>query len=243
MLLAPRKVPWMQSVDQNLPRFPGMSSSSIQLTPALYEYLHSVSLREPEILRKLREETAAHPNATMQISPEQGQFMAMLVRLVGATKILEVGVFTGYSSTVMALNLPESGTIDALDIDEDFTNIAKRYWKEARVESRVRLHLAPALDTLAQFSADGKQGTYDLAFIDADKANYLHYYNHCVDLVRPGGLVLVDNVLWGGDVADPAMADPDTEGIRKLNLHVHQDDRVQISMLPVGDGLTLARKL
>jgi len=219
-----------------------MSSHTLQLTPELYEYLHSVSLREPEVLRQLREETARHPRAAMQISPEQGQFMSMLIQILGAKRIIEIGVFTGYSSTIMAMAMPEDGHLDACDVDEDFTSIARRYWKQAGVEEKIELHLAPALDTLEQIKRDGKAGTYDLAFIDADKTNYLHYYRQCLELVRPGGLVLVDNVLWGGDVADPTQADEDTEGIRKLNRHIHQDSRVDISMLPIGDGLTLARK-
>ena len=219
-----------------------MSSDTLQLTAQLYEYLHKVSLREPEILQQCREETAKHPRAAMQISPEQGQFMSMLVKLLDVRKVIEIGVFTGYSSTAMALAMAEDGHIDACDIDEDFTAIARKYWAAAEVESKIELHLAPALDSIDRFKESGKSNTYDLAFIDADKANYIHYYEGCLDLIRPGGVVLVDNVLWDGYVADPTYDDPDTEGIRKLNLHLHQDERVDISMLPVGDGLTLARK-
>ena len=219
-----------------------MSSHTLHLTPELYEYLHAVSLREPEVLQQLREETAKHPRAAMQISPEQGQFMSLLIKVLGAKRILEIGVFTGYSSTVLAMALPEDGHLEACDVDEDFTSIAQHYWKAAGIEDKISLHLAPALDTLEQIKRDGQAGTFDLAFIDADKANYLAYYQHCLDLVRPGGLVLVDNVLWGGYVADPSQTDEDTEGIRNLNLHILQDSRVDISMLPIGDGLTIARK-
>lgn len=219
-----------------------MSSDTLQLTPHLYEYLHSVSLREPEVLQQCREETAQHPRAAMQISPEQGQFMALLVKLLNVRKVIEIGVFTGYSSTAMALAMPEDGQIDGCDIDEGFTAIGRKYWKLAGIEKKINLHLAPALDSIQKFKEVGNSGTYDLAFVDADKANYIHYYEGCLELIRPGGLILVDNVLWDGYVADSSYDDPDTEGIRKLNLHLHQDERVDISMLPVGDGLTLARK-
>lgn len=219
-----------------------MSSDTLQLTPNLYEYLQNVSLREPEVLQVCREETAQHPRAAMQISPEQGQFMSLLVKLLNVRKVIEIGVFTGYSSTAMALAMQEDGQIDACDIDEDFTAIARKYWKSAGVEKKISLHLAPALDSIRKFKEAGNSGTYDLAFIDADKANYFHYYEGCLELIRPGGLILIDNVLWDGYVADPSYDDPDTEGIRRLNLHLHQDERVDISMLPVGDGLTMARK-
>jgi predicted O-methyltransferase YrrM len=219
-----------------------MSSHTLQLTPELYEYLHSVSLREPEILQQLREETARQPRAAMQISPEQGQFMSLVIQILGAKKILEIGVFTGYSSTIMAMALPEDGQLDACDVDADFTSIARRYWKAAGIENKISLYLAPALDTLKQLKSNGNTGTYDLAFIDADKVNYLEYYQHCMDLIRPGGLVLVDNVLWDGCVADPSQTDEDTEGIRNLNRHLHQDQNVDISLLPIGDGLSIARK-
>jgi predicted O-methyltransferase YrrM len=219
-----------------------MSSDTLPLTPELLEYLQKVSLREPSVLRRLREETAAHPYASMQISPEQGQFMALLVKLIGARRTLEIGVFTGYSSTVTALALPPDGRITACDVDEDFTSIARRYWDEAGVSQKIELHMAPALDTLQQLLDQGATNSYDLAFIDADKCNYPFYYEKCLQLVRPGGVILVDNVLWGGRVANQEINDEDTGGIRRLNTIIHADDRVDVSMIPIGDGLTLARK-
>jgi predicted O-methyltransferase YrrM len=219
-----------------------MSSDTLPLTPELLEYLQKVSLREPPVLRRLREETAAHPYASMQISPEQGQFMALLVKLIGARRTLEIGVFTGYSSTVIALALPPDGRITACDVDEDFTSIARRYWNEAGVAQKIDLHMAPALDTLQQLLDQGATNSYDLAFIDADKCNYPLYYEKCLQLVRSGGVILVDNVLWGGRVAIPDIDDEDTGGIRRLNALIHTDDRVDSSMIPIGDGLTLARK-
>ena len=219
-----------------------MSSDTLPLTPELLEYLQKVSLREPPVLRRLREETAAHPYASMQISPEQGQFMALLVKLIGARRTLEIGVFTGYSSTVIALALPPDGRITACDVDEDFTSIARRYWNEAGVAQKIDLHMAPALDTLQQLLDQGATNSYDLAFIDADKCNYPLYYEKCLQLVRSGGVILVDNVLWGGRVAILDIDDEDTGGIRRLNALIHTDDRVDASMIPIGDGLTLARK-
>jgi len=219
-----------------------MSSDTLPLTPELLEYLQKVSLREPPVLRRLREETAAHPYASMQISPEQGQFMALLIKLIGARRTLEIGVFTGYSSTVIALALPPDGRITACDVDEDFTSIARRYWNEAGVAQKIDLHMAPALDTLQQLIDQGATNSYDLAFIDADKCNYPLYYEKCLQLVRSGGVLLIDNVLWGGRVAIPDIDDEDTGGIRRLNALIHTDDRVDSSMIPIGDGLTLARK-
>lgn len=219
-----------------------MSHETLELTPALYEYLQRISLREPPLLRRLREETAAHPHATMQICPEQGQFMALLVKLIGARRALEIGVFTGYSSTITALALPEDGQITACDIDQDFTAIARRYWQEAGIEHKIDLHIAPALDTLNRLMGQGAAGNYDLVFIDADKRNYPIYYEKCFQLVRPGGVILIDNVLWAGQVADPSVDDEDTEGIRQLNASLLADERVDISLLPMGDGLTLVRK-
>ena len=219
-----------------------MSSETLNLTPRLYNYLLATSLREPEILKRLREETASHPRAAMQVSPEQGQFMALLVKLLDIRKVLEIGVFTGYSSTVTALAMSVDGRITACDVDPDFTSIARRYWDEAGVSEKIDLRLAPALDTLDELLETGAAGTYDMAFIDADKSNYPAYYEKCLELVCPGGVVLVDNVLWDGYVADPSIQDPDTNGIRRLNAIIHADERVDLSLLPVGDGLTLARK-
>ncbi|HEY9647136.1 MAG TPA: class I SAM-dependent methyltransferase [Chroococcidiopsis sp.] len=219
-----------------------MSNKTIGLDPSLYDYLLSVSLREPDILFRLRQETSQHPRASMQIAPEQGQFMALLVQLIGATKILEVGVFTGYSSLAVALALPPQGTIVACDISEEFTSVARRYWQDSGVAHKIDLRLAPALLTLDQLIADGQSNTFDFAFIDADKENYLHYYERVLQLVRPGGLIAIDNVLWSGRVAQPDLHDADTSSLRELNQLLHRDQRIVLSLVPIADGLTLALK-
>lgn len=208
----------------------------------LYEYLLAASLRDLPVLKRLRDETAKHPRARMQISPEQGQFMQLLVKLMGVRRCIEVGVFTGYSSLAVALVLPADGHILACDVSEEFTNVARRYWKEAGVESRIELHLAPALETLDARLKMGEAGSYDFAFIDADKSNYSGYYARILKLLRPGGLILVDNVLWSGAVIDKKDTSEDTVAIRAFNTELQKDERVDLSMLPVGDGLTLARK-
>jgi caffeoyl-CoA O-methyltransferase len=209
---------------------------------AVYEYLISNSLREPPVLRRLREETASHPQVRMQISPDQGQFMALLVQLTGARRTLEVGVFTGYSSLAVALALPADGKIVACDISEEYTSVAQRYWKEAGVDNMIDLRIKPALETLRELLAERRQGTFDLAFIDADKSNYEGYYECTLELLRPGGLILIDNVLWSGRVADPQDNEPDTKALRALNKKLLTDSRVSLSMLPIADGLTLALK-
>jgi predicted O-methyltransferase YrrM len=219
-----------------------MSNRSIVLTDSLYEYLTEVSLRESPLLLALREETASMSNRSMQISPEQGQFMALLARLMGARRCLEVGVFTGYSSLATALALPEDGRILACDVSEEWTAMARRYWRAAGVEHKIDLRLAPATQTLDGLLGAGRAGSYDLAFIDADKTNYLAYYERVLSLLRPGGLVLVDNTLWSGRVADPEVGDEDTVALRHFNEVLHRDERVDLSLLPMGDGLTLARK-
>jgi predicted O-methyltransferase YrrM len=220
-----------------------MSNQSIQLTDNLHQYLLDNSLHEPEILAKLRQQTAKHPLTDMQISPEQGQLMGLLVKLIGAKKCLEIGVFTGYSSLAVALNLPDDGKIIACDVSVEFTSIAKEYWQAAGVNHKIDLRIAPALETLDRLLDHGESGSFDFAFIDADKNNYAAYYDRCFQLVRSGGLILVDNVLWYGRVADPAMAkDKRTQSIDRINQQIYQDDRVQISMIPIGDGLTIARK-
>ncbi len=219
-----------------------MSSRTIVLNDALYEYLLSVSLREPDVLCRLREETAKMPQYNMQISPEQGQFMALLVELTGARKCLEVGTFTGYSTLSVALALPEDGQIVACDISEEFTSRAKPYWQEAGVAGKIDLRLGPALETLDALIADGESGAFDFAFIDADKVNYQGYFQRALDLIRRGGLILVDNVLWSGAVVDPARDDEDTEAIRAFNQACAGDPRISLSLVPIGDGLTLARK-
>ncbi|MEH2036828.1 class I SAM-dependent methyltransferase [Nostoc sp.] len=219
-----------------------MPKQSIGLDNQLYNYLLSVSLREPEILEKLRQETANHPRSGMQISPEQGQFMSLLVQLIGAKKTLEVGVFTGYSSLSVALVLPTDGKIIACDVSEEFTAIARRYWQEAGVADKIDLRLAPALETLDRLLATGQAETFDFAFIDADKENYDGYYERSLQLVRPGGLIAIDNVLWSGQVADEQNQDESTQAIRALNEKLHHDERVTLSLVPIADGLTLAIK-
>ena len=219
-----------------------MANQTLGLNTQLYDYLQSVSLREPEILTQLRQETAQHPMAQMQIAPDQGQFMALLVQLMGAKKTLEVGVFTGYSSLVVALALPPEGKVVACDVSEEYTSIARRYWQQAGVADKIELHIAPAQETLKSLLAEGQAGTFDFAFIDADKSNYEIYYEHALELVRPGGLIIVDNVLWSGRVADPQVQDNRTKAIRSLNQKLHQDQRVTLSLVPIGDGLTLALK-
>jgi caffeoyl-CoA O-methyltransferase len=219
-----------------------MSSRTFTLSDELHAYLLEVSLRESDIQRRLREETARLPQSTMQISPEQGQLMALLVRLIGASRVLEVGTFTGYSSLAVALALPASGRLIACDVSEEWTAIARRYWREAGVAERIDLRLAPAMETLDSLIEAGAGGTFDFAFIDADKSNYAGYYERCLALLRRGGLLAVDNTLWSGAVIDETDHSPDTEAIRRLNRFIHRDERVYPSLLPVGDGLTLALK-
>lgn len=219
-----------------------MAKQTLGLDLPLYDYLLSVSLREPESLAKLRQETARLPMAQMQIAPEQGQFMALLVQLVGAKKTLDVGVFTGYSSLVVALALPPDGRVVACDVDRDFTAIARRYWQEAGVAEKIDLHIAPALETLDRLLANGEAETFDFAFIDADKGNYENYYERSLQLIRPGGLIAIDNVLWSGRVADPQDLDKRTVAIRSFNEKLVRDDRIDLSLVPIADGLTLARK-
>jgi predicted O-methyltransferase YrrM len=219
-----------------------MSTAQTGVAEDLAEYIRSVTLREPEILKRLREETAKLPNAMMQISAEQGQFMGMLIRLLGAKLTLEVGVFTGYSSMVVALALPDDGKIIACDVSEEYTSMARRYWREAGVDHKVALRLAPAVETLEGLLAEGRSGTFDFAFIDADKENYDRYYERALKLLRPGGLIAVDNVLWHGKVLDQSVQDADTRAIRALNEKLHRDERILVSLLPIGDGLTLAYK-
>ncbi len=207
------------------------------------DYLRLVTLREPEVLRRQREGSAQHPQASMQTAPEQGQFLDLLIRLTGAKKTLEVGVFLGYSSTIVALALPPDGKIIACDRSEEFTAQARQTWADAGVTGKIELRLGPALDTLDALVADGHGGTFDFAFIDADKANYANYYERALILVRRGGLIAIDNVLWHGAVIDPADTSADTEAIRAFNLALHGDARIALSIVPLGDGLTLACKL
>ena len=219
-----------------------MSSRSIGLNEALQSYLLDVSLREPPLLARLRAETAPMELANMQISPEQGQFMALLAKLIGARQALEIGVFTGYSSLMMAQTLPEDGKVVACDVNPEWTAIAKRYWAEAGVDHKIDLHLRPALETLAELRQGGRDGSFDIAFIDADQGNTRAYYEHALALLRPGGLVMIDNVFRRGLVATPDQGDEDTHTMRTFNAFVHTDERVDLSMVPISDGLTLARK-
>ncbi|MCA9626380.1 MAG: class I SAM-dependent methyltransferase [Myxococcales bacterium] len=219
-----------------------MSLRSLGLPDKVYTYLLEHSLREPDVLAALRQETAKHSAARMQISPEQGQFMRLLVELMGVRRAIEVGVFTGYSSLSVALAMPDDGELLACDVNAEFTAIARKYWERAGVSHKIELVLAPASETLKSRVAAGEAGSYDLAFIDADKGGYQTYYERCLELLRPGGLILVDNVLWSGSVADESDQDEDTRAIRELNERIHADQRVSVSMLPVGDGLYLARK-
>ncbi|HEY9768338.1 MAG TPA: class I SAM-dependent methyltransferase [Coleofasciculaceae cyanobacterium] len=220
-----------------------MSKASLGLDDKVYKYLLSVSLREPEVLTKLRQETNQHPASIMQISPDQGQFMALLIKLLGAKKTLDIGVFTGYSSLAVALALPEDGKVIACDRDPEATKVARRYWQLAGVESKIDFRLAPALETLDQLIAAGESGSFDFAFIDADKRNYANYYERALTLLRSGGIVAIDNVLWFGSVADPEDTEQRTVAIREFNQKLHQDTRVEISLLAIADGLTLAFKL
>lgn len=220
-----------------------MSRTHTPITDALADYIREVTIREPDALRRLREDTEDHPHAGMQTSPEQGQFLHLMARVCGARRTLEVGVFMGYSSTWVALALPPGGKIIACDRSEEFTSRARTTWREAGVEDRIDLRLAPAIETLDGLLAAGQAGTFDFAFIDADKTNYANYYERALTLLRPGGLIAVDNVLWDGRVIDPAENDPDTEAIRAFNRKVHADPRVALSMATMGDGLTLACKL
>jgi len=206
------------------------------------DYLLSVSVREHPLLRMLREETANHPQARFQIPPEQGQFMSLLIQLMCARRTIEIGVFTGYSSLAVALALPADGSILACDISEEFTSIARRYWREAGVDDMIDLRLRPAIQTLTELIAQGHGGTYDFTFIDADKSSYEGYYECALKLLRPGGLIMVDNVLWSGRVLDESDQTADTIALRTFNKALLADSRVSLSMLPLGDGVTLALK-
>lgn len=220
-----------------------MSNNFLPLTELLYQYIINNSIREPDVLRRLREETAAtNPHAIMAVSPVQGQFMMLLLKLINAVKTLEVGVFTGYSSLCTALTIPTNGRIYACDVSEEWTSVARRYWQEAGVADKITLKLAPAIETLDALLADGHAGTFDFAFIDADKANYDHYYERALKLLRKGGLIVFDNMLWYGKVADASVNDEDTVALRALNAKLHHDDRVFVSLVGVGDGMNLAIK-
>ena len=220
-----------------------MSSDTIELNQSLRDYLINVSVKEPGVLKDLREETLQLDEFQMQISPEQGSFLSFLVKLINAKHTLDIGVFTGYSSLVVALQLPQNGYVTACDTNQEWTEIAQKYWKIAKVEDNIDLHIAPAVETLEKLISNGNEGLYDFSFIDADKINYQHYFEQSLILVRKGVVIAIDNVLWGGRVLDNSDTEPATRAIREFNSKLYKDDRVAISMIPIGDGLTLAQKL
>ena len=219
-----------------------MTDRRLTVTDDIHRYLVEHSVREPEVLARLRAATEKLPEASMQIGPEQGQLMALLAKLIGAKRCIEVGVFTGYSSLAVALALPEDGRILACDVNEQWTAIARRFWREAGVEHKIELKLQPAARTLEQLLAAGAAGRYDFAFVDADKPAYDTYYELLLKLLRPGGLMALDNTLWSGAVANPDEHEPNAVALRTLNDKLHRDERIDLSLLPVGDGLTIARK-
>ncbi len=219
-----------------------MSNRTLSIDDRIYDYLLDVSVQEPDLLKQLREETADIEYSEMQIAPEQGQFMALLTKLVGARRALEIGTYTGYSSISIARALPDDGKLICCDDSEEWTAIARKYWQLAGLEQRIELILGDANQTLQQMLKEGAAGTFDFIFIDADKQNYLDYYELSLHLLREGGLIAVDNTLWSGDVADPANTEPSTRAIRHFNEMLSQDQRVEISLVPIGDGLTLVRK-
>jgi len=219
-----------------------MTRRTIEINHDLYDYLLSVSLREPRTMRQLRDETAGLPSANMQMAPDQAQLLGLLVELMGARRCLEIGTFTGYSTLAVAAVLPADGTVVACDVSDEWTQIARRHWQEAGVLKKIDLRLAPAVDTLQALVANGEAGTFDFALIDADKENYGCYYELCLELLRAGGLVAIDNVLWDGQVIDQSVSDDETTAIREFNSALHVDSRVSLSLVPIGDGMTLARK-
>jgi predicted O-methyltransferase YrrM len=219
-----------------------MTKQTWGLDASLYDYYQAIAFREPDILKELRQATSQLPMANMQIAPEQGQFMALLVQLTGARKILEIGVFTGYSSLALALALPPQGRILGCEISAEYAAIARQFWQKAGVSEKIDVLLGPAVTSLEQLLANGEQESFDLAFIDANKSDYDQYYELSLQLVRPGGLILIDNVLWYGKVADETIQDKATQSIRHLNAKLHQDLRISLSLVPIGDGLTLALK-
>ena len=219
-----------------------MTKQTWGLDASLYDYYQAIAFREPEILKELRQATSQLPMANMQIAPEQGQFMALLVQLTGARKILEIGVFTGYSSLALALALPPQGRVLGCEISAEYAAIARQFWQKAGVSEKIDVLLGPAVTSLEQLLANGEQESFDLAFIDANKSDYDQYYELSLQLVRPGGLILSDNVLWYGKVADETVQDKATQAMRNLNAKLHQDPRISLSLVPIGDGLTLALK-
>lgn len=219
-----------------------MSNKTLQLNDDLYKYVLSMSLREHPVLEELRRSMVGHPKKNMQISPEQGQFLAFLVHILNAKKAIEIGVFTGYSSIAITQALRHDGKLIACDISDEYTKTAEKYWKKAHLMDKIDLRIAPALDTLNQLKENGEKSSFDFIFIDADKVNYLHYYEASLELLRPGGIIAIDNVLWSGKVIDPKVNDEETQAIRLFNIKLKKDDRVCLTMLPLADGLTLALK-
>jgi len=219
-----------------------VSNRTLAIDDLLYRYLLKHSVRESPVMRELRELTSGHEMARMQIAPEQGQFMALLVELLAPKRIVEIGTFTGYSALCMAQAMPADGKLICCDVSEEWTAIGRPFWRRAGVEDRIDLRIAPALETLDGLIQAGEAGRFDIAFIDADKTNYANYYERCLELLRPGGLLMFDNTLWGGSVANSSNQDEDTVALRELNSRLHRDERVSISLVPIGDGLTLARK-
>jgi len=228
----------LKHIDSNMP----LKNVTTGLNPELYKYILSVSLRDPEVLQRLKEETSKHELAEMQTAVDEAQFMSLLIKMMNAKMALEVGVFTGYSSLTVALALPEDGKLIACDVSEEFTNVAKKYWKEAKVDHKVDLRIAPGVETLDKLIAEGRSGTFDFAFIDADKPNYDNYYERILQLLRVGGVILFDNVLWHNKIIDDTNQEDTTVALRKLNAKLHKDERVDISMLSIGDGVTIVRK-
>ena len=219
-----------------------MSNRTIGLSDELAAYVVEVGTREPDVLARLREETAALPQHGMQIAPDEGAFLSILVELIGARRCIEVGTFTGYSSTAIALALPDGGQLICCDVSEEWTSLARKYWDEAGVADRIDLRIAPAVETLDQLLADGEEDAFDFAFIDADKPGYDAYYERLLRLVRPGGLIALDNTLWGGEVLDQNTDDESTRAIQALNAKLAGDDRITLCLVPVADGVTLARR-
>lgn len=217
-------------------------SRHITMNDKLYQYILDTSVREPDLLSQLREETKRDPASDMQIGPDQGQFLSLLVTLISARRTIEVGVFTGYSTLWTALALPDDGQIIACDVSEKWTSIGQKYWQEAGVANKIELRLAPAAETLQTLLDNGQAGLFDFAFIDADKPGYDTYYEQCLQLIRPGGLIAIDNVLWGGAVVNEATQDGDTQALQALNNKLHTDKRINLSLVPIGDGLTLVLK-
>lgn len=219
-----------------------MSKKTLGLPDDLHAYVVETGVREPDVLRRLRDETAALPQSNMQIAPEQGAFLAMLVELTGARRCIELGTFTGYSSTVVALALPDDGRLTCCDVSTEWTDVARRYWAEAGVEAKIDLRIGPALETLDALISEDGVGTVDFAFVDADKSQYAAYYERLLELLRPGGLIAFDNTLWDGAVIDPADTSADTTSIREFNAALVRDERISVALLPIADGVTLARK-